>query len=176
MTTGIYAIKHIGSGRMYIGCSVNIEQRWRQHLHKLRSERHPTQKLQNAWTKHGETMFEFIVLESCHEYEMIAVEQRQIDDSECFGSGYNISAVAGRERAGMKHTQEAIDRMSSAHLGKVISSKHKAKLSEAFKGRVFSKETRAKISAAKTGKKRSPFSDEARANMSSENGDLFLPV
>lgn len=166
MTTGIYAIRHKISRREYIGCSVNTEQRWRQHLHKLRSGKHPNQKLQNAWAKYGEGAFEFMVIEICQESELITTEQRHIEGTGCVADGYNISAKAGRERAGVKHTPEAIARMSAAHSGKTVGPEQRAKLSAALKGRTFSDETRAKISSAKTGKKRAPFSDETRANMS----------
>ena len=163
---GIYSITHKASGKQYVGSSSNIDGRWRQHRHLLRAGTHPNKKLQNAWSKHGEESFDFVVLEVCKELDLEAIEQRHIDSTDCVITGYNISAVAGRERAGAKHSPEAIKRMSESHRGKKVGLDQRAKLSAAFKGRVFSDETRAKISAAKTGKKRAPFSDRARANMS----------
>ena len=164
--SGVYQIINTVNGKRYVGSSANISGRWRQHKHMLRSNKHKNQKLQNAWSKHGEGAFEFLVLEYCQESELIATEQRHIDSTGCVTGGYNISAQAGRERAGAKHSESSIQKMSEAHMGRVMSDESREKLSIAHKGRLFSEETKAKISAAKTGKKRAPFSDEARANMS----------
>lgn len=163
---GIYQILNLVNGKCYVGSSSNIQNRWGQHLHLLRLNKHKNKKLQNAWLKYGENEFQFVILEKCQNSELILNEQKHIDITKCVLFGYNISEKAGRERAGMKHTPEAILKMSAAHLGKTVGLEHRAKLSAALKGRIFSDDTKAKISAAKTGKKRLPFTDKAKLNMS----------
>lgn len=163
-TSGVYAIEHIATGRKYIGSSKAVRHRWAQHRSKLRQGTHPNPRLQNAWRHYGESAFAFYMVEQVGEDRLLATEQRLLDI--LTRDDFNVATVAGRERAGALHTQEAKDRMSAAHAGKIISQEHRASLSAAFKGRVFSEETRAKISAAKTGKKRAPFTEQAKANMS----------
>ena len=60
---GIYCIKNVISGRMYIGSSINIAGRWKQHRYQLNTNRHENHYLQNSWNKHGEGSFEFSILE-----------------------------------------------------------------------------------------------------------------
>jgi group I intron endonuclease len=62
---GIYAIRHVESGRMYIGSAKNIYDRWREHRSALRRGVHHSPYLQNAWNKYGEAAFVFEVLEHC---------------------------------------------------------------------------------------------------------------
>ena len=166
-TSGVYRIFHKDSGKSYIGSSSNISSRFRQHKHELRKGIHKNKKLQNAWSKYGEIAFEFEVVEVVHnEEDLVCIEQRYIDATNCVVVGFNLRSTAGRERAGVKHTAESIEKMSKAQKGKVISSEHREKLRIAFAGRKFSDEHRNKISEAKTGIKRAQFSDDTRANMS----------
>ena len=53
MTTGIYLIQHKASGKRYIGSSINIEQRWRQHRHSLSRGKHSSKELQALWDDEG---------------------------------------------------------------------------------------------------------------------------
>lgn len=60
MTCGIYLIKHKSSGRAYVGQSVNIESRFRDHRAGKGSV-----KLSAALNKYGAEGFEFKVLLEC---------------------------------------------------------------------------------------------------------------
>ena len=62
---GIYSITNSGNGKRYIGQSIDIEKRWREHRWHLRANKHKNNHLQNAWNKYGETAFVFEVLEEC---------------------------------------------------------------------------------------------------------------
>lgn len=59
---GIYYIKCLSTGNMYIGSSINIRERWQQHVSLLRRGTHHSTYLQNSWNKYGEDNFEFGVL------------------------------------------------------------------------------------------------------------------
>lgn len=161
---GIYAIRHVASGKTYIGSSSNIASRWRQHKSGLNLKKHGNPKLQLAWNKYGASAFEFVVLEVIFdESELLLAEQRAFDAHK---PEFNICRQPERNRAGVMHTPQAIQRMSEAHKGKTISQEHREKLAAAFKGRQFSQETRRKISESKRGKKRPPPTEQARANLS----------
>lgn len=59
---GIYKITCEGNSKIYIGSSVNIRERWQQHLALLRGNRHSSIYLQNSYNKYGEDSFKFEVL------------------------------------------------------------------------------------------------------------------
>ena len=76
MTQGVYEIKNRLDGMAYGGRSGEIEQRWKSHRCMLRRGGHHCADLQSAWNKHGEDVFEFIVLEVIEDpVERIAAEQ-----------------------------------------------------------------------------------------------------
>jgi group I intron endonuclease len=62
MTAGIYAIRNLQDGKLYIGSAINIERRWAVHSSQLKCRKHPNAKLQRAFDKHGEHAFVYEVL------------------------------------------------------------------------------------------------------------------
>lgn len=83
LVTGIYKITCTGNNKSYIGSSVNITERWRQHLSHLRAGTHHSPYLQRSYNKYGEDSLEFkviAVLEESNEIilrtlEFIYIEQ-----------------------------------------------------------------------------------------------------
>lgn len=63
---------------MYVGSSVDVRRRWRQHRNRLRKGTSTSRKLQDAWNQHPER-FSFAVLLECPETDLHAVEQRWFD-------------------------------------------------------------------------------------------------
>lgn len=59
---GVYRITCIGNSQIYIGSSVNIKERWQQHIALLRGNRHSSSYLQNSYNKYGEDSLKFEVL------------------------------------------------------------------------------------------------------------------
>jgi group I intron endonuclease len=78
---GIYEIVHTASGKRYIGNSRNVANRIYAHRYALRNNRHFCPYLQNAWNKHGESAFEFKLIERCFDEVtvLLAREQYWID-------------------------------------------------------------------------------------------------
>jgi len=62
--SGIYEIRNFTNGKLWIGQSVNIKARCRQHRTDLRLKQ-SSPHLQSAWDKYGENSFQFSVLELC---------------------------------------------------------------------------------------------------------------
>ena len=64
---GIYLIRNLINGKVYIGKSNNIYRRIQAHLTSLRrkSLKHENEHLINAWHKYGENSFEYIIVEEC---------------------------------------------------------------------------------------------------------------
>jgi group I intron endonuclease len=147
--TGIYKILNKVNGKFYIGSAIDIKQRWRQHKHYLRLNKHKNIYLQRAWNKYWEQSFDFIVIEECPISELICVEQKWLDLTKCFDItiGYNLTPTAGNSK-GVKHTEETRKRMSDAkkkmtqetkekmrqnNIGKKLTEEHKAKISEGLR-------------------------------------------
>lgn len=76
---GIYSIEHLKSGRLYIGSSKAIRQRWYQHRLRLKRGTHHSPYLQHAWAKYGSEEFSFVVIEECLPDELEAKEQIHLD-------------------------------------------------------------------------------------------------
>lgn len=63
---GIYMIKNKINGKIYIGQSVNINQRKSRHKSDLNKNKHGNSHLQNSWNKYEEKNFEFTIIEECN--------------------------------------------------------------------------------------------------------------
>lgn len=61
--SGVYVIKNLKNGDVYVGSSIDIYGRWRQHVWKLNNNKHHNKHLQNAWNVYGENNFDFIIVE-----------------------------------------------------------------------------------------------------------------
>lgn len=60
---GIYAIICLPENKYYIGSSIDVKRRWREHRNELKKEIHKNSVLQMDWDCYGDESFNFIVLE-----------------------------------------------------------------------------------------------------------------
>lgn len=137
---GIYSICHIESGRIYIGQTRDrfIERYWH-HVWKLRQGTHDNSHLQRAWSKYGESAFEFRVVEVVDDLSMI-------DDREIYyiieargqvAGCYNVAdGGGGKSGVPMSDTAKRIvgAKNRQHNLGKRASDETKRKMSELRKG------------------------------------------
>lgn len=86
--TGIYGIFRRGTSDCYIGSSLDIHRRWKDHRGMLRARKHYNKKLENAWYKYGEDAFEFRVIELCEEPRLLATEEHWL---QIFRPQYNLT-------------------------------------------------------------------------------------
>ena len=86
---GIYAIKNLQNSKMYVGQSVNIVVRWRDHLKKLRANTHIAKYLQRSFDKYGENSFVFGVIEYCNREELNEKEYYWVNFYDTYNKGYN---------------------------------------------------------------------------------------
>lgn len=95
--SGIYQIRCIPTGKIYIGSAVNLSLRWEWHKSRLRRGIHPNAHLQNAWDRYGEVNFEVSVLEFVDRSNLLSTEQAWIDKTRCVSRefGFNIYPTAG---------------------------------------------------------------------------------
>jgi len=93
---GIYCIQNKINNKRYIGSSVNIEKRWKNHRKNLLERKHHSPALQNAWNKYGEKNFIFLALEQVNDLnDLLIREQYYFDLHKPHIRGYNICPTAG---------------------------------------------------------------------------------
>jgi group I intron endonuclease len=113
---GIYKIENKINGKVYIGQSGNIKERWYNHKSELKHNRHCNRYLQSACNKYGLDNFEFSIIEEC---SMDIIDEREIYWIAYYDScntefGYNLSTGGDSPSRGVKLTQEQKDYMSKA--------------------------------------------------------------
>ena len=95
---GVYKITNKVNGKIYIGSSNNIENRWHQHKLQLRDGIHTNQHLQHAWNLYGEDNFMFEVIEECAPEIQFEREQYYLNTLSPFEErGYNIVRQISKE-------------------------------------------------------------------------------
>ena len=133
--SGIYKISNTKTGKIYIGSSVDINRRFREHKSQLIHNRHRNSYLQRSWNANGENSFEFSILEIVESAFLIEKEQYYLDLFKSYNKtvGYNQSPTAGNT-LGFRLTLLQKEKMR-----KPKSMEHRSALSKAKKGIKFSK-------------------------------------
>ena len=98
--SGIYIIRNKITGDCYVGQSISIKRRLREHKRLLRENKEKYRNgestiLQKAWNKYGEENFEFDYLEHCDKNILNEREVYWIKTLQCnrikYGKGYNLN-------------------------------------------------------------------------------------
>ena len=131
---GIYCIENLVNHKRYIGQSIDIKCRWRNHRYELNANKHGNNHLQSAWDKYGKEKFKFSIIERCDvscldEIEMYYIVLYHANDDEF---GYNETSGGQTNK---RLSNAAREKISKARKGMPISEECKRKLSEANSGR-----------------------------------------
>ena len=75
---GIYKIINNINGKIYVGQSIDIKERWKQHLYKAYNEKELgyNSAIHQAFRKYGYENFSFEIIEEC--------EIEELDNKECY--------------------------------------------------------------------------------------------
>lgn len=170
-TSGVYSITCTANGRVYIGSSMNIRQRWTTHKSWLRKGTHNIPLLQADWTEYGEVAFEFALLADIEERaRRYQVEEQFIEAQMAKGDCYNTSACS-RVAGGYTFTDEQRQHVSDALKGKPKSAEHRANL---WQDRPVTDEFRETMAANGRKLKGVEKSDETRLRMSAAQENRVL--
>jgi group I intron endonuclease len=149
----IYLITNTINGKQYVGQTTRtIEIRWKDHKHH---KDFGTSYLHKAIKKYGEENFireivcEPLTLESMNDLEREYIEKYNTLSP----NGYNLTK-GGEGSLGLKHTDEAKEKMSRAAKGRIRSAEHALNISIANTGKKLSEETKVKLSIAAKNKQR----------------------
>lgn len=95
---GVYAIRCLVSGAVYVGSSVDIDRRWNNHEHLLKGGRHYNRRLQDEWNNHGRAAFSFGVVVLAGRHELVELEREHTARARACGVVLNVSnnPMAGR--------------------------------------------------------------------------------
>jgi group I intron endonuclease len=140
---GIYKITS-PSKRIYIGQSIDIENRWIKYKNINNSK--VQQKLYRSFIKYGIDNHIFEILEECPIDELDNTEIKWINHFKTNKTGLNILEGGGNSRKGVKHTNETKQKMSDSHLGKQDTEQTKNKKSQSAKGKIKNETHRTNLS------------------------------
>lgn len=162
-TSGIYCIRCVPTGKVYVGQASRLRVRWNHHRRRLILGKHRNKPLQNAWNKYGPDAFDFEVLEEVEAERLTEREDHFINLLEAAHRDHGFNRCPAAESLlGIKHGPYARERVEAVAAklrgrpGKPISEERKVWLSALQLGRRHTAETREKCRAAKLGKKQSP--------------------
>ncbi len=102
MPSGIYQIRNIITGEIYVGSAVNLNRRKGEHFYYLKRNRHHSILLQRNYNKYGLDCFKFEILAHCPREYLIKLEQWFLDNLK---PSLNIDKRAG-SRLGSKLSEE----------------------------------------------------------------------
>lgn len=149
MEAGVYLISNNVNGKCYVGSTVHLDQRRREHFSRLANNKHINAHLQNAYNKYGREAFDFEILETIDiddniKDKLLKREQFWIDNLK---PEYNVLLVAG-SNLGYHHTEETKKKISESTTGVKKSEEHAKHIREGQSGRVLTEEHKAKLSEA----------------------------
>jgi len=146
------------SGKNYIGQSIDIKHRWKDHIFLLKNGTAHNAHLQNAWNKYGEYNFLFEVIDVCSVEMLVDREDYWINfyhtKNKLFGYNKKDAGAHGRcteetkakmscsqakeknPMYGKHHTKEAINKISEANRNReeiADASREKMKLAQGWK-------------------------------------------
>lgn len=110
---GIYIIKNLITGKIYIGKTTNYINRVRHHVYCLKHNKHHSSHLQNSWNKYGEKAFVFGMIEEYPKDQLDKYEKYWIDYYNSYNDGYN-EAIPNGKNNGRIYNKKAIETHSKA--------------------------------------------------------------
>jgi group I intron endonuclease len=125
--SGVYLFISKLNGKKYIGSTLDLESRYKSHIHNANRDTDNKQVIAHAIKKYGIKNFSYEVLEYCDKNMLIEREQYYLDLHEPFvdnDKGYNVRKIADNN-SGITLSDNTKEKMSKASKGKPKSEKTK---------------------------------------------------
>jgi len=94
---GVYIIRNFYDNKIYVGKSVDIEKRLKDHKNKLKKNTHINSYLQNSWNKYGENTFDFEIVDLCKKEELNEREIYYIKEFKSTDENFGYNMTEGGE-------------------------------------------------------------------------------
>ena len=146
---GIYKITNKINGHSYIGQSVHIEKRMREHKLKYNWEREKNKTLYQAFQKYGIENFSFEIIEECEANILNIREQFWIAHYNTYNNGYNMTC-GGETNHGDNHPRHRLTkedvivirtRYNNRERKNVVYEDYKERIGESGFGKIWKGET-----------------------------------
>ena len=108
---GIYAIKCILTGKVYVGSSMNMQSRYGDHYRGLMGNKHHNSKLQLAYNNHPTSLY-FEVIEACPVKVIREREDYWINKYNSVDEGFNISRISSHSSCVSPEKRRKINKKS----------------------------------------------------------------
>lgn len=94
MATGVYKLTNMNNGKVYIGASIDIKRRMKEHFKPSRVSALKHLPLYKDIDRYGKEAFDFEILEEVEANDLDAKEEHYIKKFNAVEKGYNISQTA----------------------------------------------------------------------------------
>ena len=113
--TGIYKFENLINGHIYIGQSVNIERRYKDHLSRANSEKSEEyySTFHCALRKYGIENFSFTIIEECDKIDLNQKEKYWIAYYNSYNKGYNETTGGEAQEPSCKITAELAQKIQT---------------------------------------------------------------
>lgn len=118
---GVYKIVNKASNKAYVGQSLRVKKRVKEHFRLLRLGNHPNEHLQRSYNKHGPEVFDWQLEVVCENADDLDVVENAFLCGEAYFDeplAYNISNHAKTPMRGKTHTRAAKHKISLAKAGR----------------------------------------------------------
>lgn len=113
MTTGIYKLNFSNTSKVYVGQSIHIEKRYKEHIQTLKDGT-ASKKLLAAFKEYGEPSLEILCV--CSKNDLNALENEAIEIYDAYNNGFNsfskeggsVRALVGLAHPGSKYSKITI--------------------------------------------------------------------
>lgn len=148
---GIYTIKNIANGKVYIGKSKDIVGRWGAHVGGLLKNKHGNEHLQRSWNKYGRENFYFTILEEVELENQGEREKYWIKYYQSTDGQYGYNKTHGGDGGGVPN-EDTLKKLSLASSGKNNAMYGKKGELATFWGKEHTQVTKTRIKVGQIGK------------------------
>jgi group I intron endonuclease len=71
----VYAIQHSATGKIYVGCTNDVERRIHQHITQLSNNKHPNKRMQDDFNNFGGDYFYYVLFKAYAAYDAFMMER-----------------------------------------------------------------------------------------------------